>query len=109
MSTTATPARITSTPILRLDLIDRSLIPAAQAELKTAVDWRGCFTADVQNLLVDLYDDSASVAPGTTLRLTGTDLRELDAIDLDAKPATAAALASIRAALRPDNRGARPA
>lgn len=106
---TATPTRITQTPILRLDLVDRSLIPAARAELKAAVDWRGCFTADVQNLLVDLYEDSASVAEGSTLRLTATDLREIDSIDLDAKPATTLALASIRAALRPDDRGARRA
>ena len=109
MSTTATPARsITSTPILRLDLVDRDLIPAASAELAAAVDWRGCFTADVQNLLLDIYCDTPA-AEGTTLRLTGTDLREVDAIDLDAKPATTLALASIRAALRPDDRGARRA
>lgn len=110
MTTTATPAlRITQTPILRLDLVDRDLIPAARAELAASVDWRGCFTADVQNLLVDLHEDTAAVAEGTTLRLTATDLRELDSIDLDAKPATTAALQNIRAALRPDDRGARRA
>lgn len=107
---TATPAlRITATPILRLDLIDRDLIPAARAELAASIDWRGNFTADVQNLLVDLYEDSLDVAEGATVRLTATDLREIDAIDLDAKPATAAALQNIRAALRPDDRGARRA
>ena len=109
MSTVTAPTRITSTPILRLDLVDRDLIPAARAELAAAVDWRGCFTADVQNLLLDLYDDTASVAEGATLRLTATDLREIDALDLDAKPATTAALQNIRAALRPDDRGARRA
>lgn len=109
MSITAVTARITGTPILRLDLVDRDLIPAARAELSAAVDWRGCFTADVQNLLLDIYEDSLAVTPGSTLRLTGTDLREIDAIDLDAKPATAAVIASIRAALRPDDRGARRA
>lgn len=108
MTATATPARITSTPILRLDLVDRDLIPAARAELAASIDWRGCFTADVQNLIYDIYCDTPA-AEGSTVRLTGTDLREIDAIDLDAKPATAAALASIRAALRPDDRGARRA
>lgn len=107
MSTTA-PTRITSTQILRLDLVNRDLIPAAQAELKAAVDWRGNFTADVQNLIYDIYCDTPA-AEGATLRLTGTDLRELDSIDLDAKPATALALQNIRAALRPDDRGSRRA
>ncbi|WP_181064396.1 hypothetical protein [Pseudoclavibacter sp. AY1F1] len=106
--TVTAPARITQTPILRLDLIDRDLIPAARAELAAAVDWRGCFTADVQNLLLDIYCDTPA-AEGTPLRLTGTDLREIDALDLDAKPATTAALQNIRAALRPDDRGARRA